>query len=154
MVARCPGWSSHPALPNPSDPGFGRPYDISYGGLKLPRVCAGFRRSYLRRGPIMPQVGPRPSVRGGVIPDAVGASEILSRARLEGGRSSGLVAVSRWRWRGDKAAHRTHRSSDSGAQGRTVSASSRSPDCSPTACADQTTTDGPLDRIIGVGASR
>jgi hypothetical protein len=65
-----------------------------------------------------------------------------------------LIAVSRWRWSSDKAAHRTHRSSDSGAQGRTVSASSSSPDCGPAACADETTPDGPLDRIIRVGAGR
>jgi hypothetical protein len=35
-----------------------------------------------------------------------------------------------------------------------VSASSGSADCRPTASANETTTDGPLDRIIGVGASR
>ena len=46
-----------PALPNPSGSGFGPPYDIPYGGLKLPRVGAEFRRSYLRSDADLPQVG-------------------------------------------------------------------------------------------------
>jgi hypothetical protein len=71
---------------------------------------------------------------GEVAPDAVRADEI-QLARWEMGDLPGLVAVPR-RWRRDKAAHRTHCSPDGGAEGRTVSTGSSSPDCSPAACAD------------------
>ena len=36
--------------------GFTPPYDISYRGLKLPRVSAAIGRFYLRRGADLPQV--------------------------------------------------------------------------------------------------
>ena len=57
-----------------------------------------------------------------------------------------LVAIPRRWWSSDKAADSTHCSSDGGTQGRTVTTSSGSSDCSPTAGADETTTDRPLDR--------
>ena len=38
-------------------PGFTRSYDISYRGVKLPRVSAALGRSYLRRGADLPQAG-------------------------------------------------------------------------------------------------
>lgn len=41
------------------DRGFSPPYEISYRGLKLPRVSAAFRRRHLRRGTDLPQVGRR-----------------------------------------------------------------------------------------------
>jgi hypothetical protein len=66
----------------------------------------------------------------------------------------GLVAVPRRRWRSDKAAHRTHRSTDRGTEGRTMSTGSRSPDRSPATCADEAATDCPLNGIIRVGAGR
>jgi hypothetical protein len=36
--------------------GFSQPYEISYGGLKLPRVSAALGRSHLRSGADLPQV--------------------------------------------------------------------------------------------------
>ena len=59
----------------------------------------------------------------------------------------------RW-WRCDKTCHRPYGSADSGAEGRTVTASSGSPDCSPAACADETAPNCPLDGIVWIGASR
>src|SRR5215831_18007928 len=44
------------------DPGFPPPYGISYRGVKLPRVSAGFGRLGLRRGADLPQVG-NPAIR-------------------------------------------------------------------------------------------
>jgi hypothetical protein len=65
-----------------------------------------------------------------------------------------VVAVSR-RGRGcDKARDRSYGSADCRAQGRAVTASSRSPDCSPTACADETAANETLHRIVRIGASR
>jgi hypothetical protein len=65
-----------------------------------------------------------------------------------------VVAVISGRgWRCDKAGDRPHSSSDRGAEGGTVTTGSGSPDCSPTACADETTADKTLDRIIWIGAS-
>jgi hypothetical protein len=40
-----------------TDQGFSRSYNISYRDLKLPRVCAGLGRFYLRREADLPQVG-------------------------------------------------------------------------------------------------
>ena len=40
-----------------ADRGFIPPYDISYRGLKLPRVSAAFGRFELRREADLPQVG-------------------------------------------------------------------------------------------------
>ena len=40
-----------------TDQGFSRRYEISYRGVKLPRVSAAFRRSYLRREAGLPHVG-------------------------------------------------------------------------------------------------
>jgi hypothetical protein len=57
VVAHCPGWLFPLALPIPSGSDFDPTYDISYGGLKLPRVSAGFRRSYLRRDTDLPKEG-------------------------------------------------------------------------------------------------
>ena len=69
---------SAPAPITPADRGFSPPYEISYRGVKLPRVSAAFGRSYLRREADLPQVdslGPsalisRPSLRGRARPDA------------------------------------------------------------------------------------
>jgi hypothetical protein len=41
----------------PSHRGFSPPYEISYGGLKLPRVSAALGRFHLRRWAGLPQVG-------------------------------------------------------------------------------------------------
>jgi hypothetical protein len=42
---------------SPSGSGFSPPYDISYRGVKLPRVSAALGGSELRRGTDLPQVG-------------------------------------------------------------------------------------------------
>ena len=68
-------------------------------------------------------------------------------------RRGRLIAVTRRR-RSDKAAYRTHRSADSGAEGCTVSTTGSRADCSAAACADQAATDRALDGIVGVGAGR
>jgi hypothetical protein len=47
-----------------------------------------------------------------------------------------VAVISRRWWRCDKTCHRRHSSADCGAEGRTVTAGSGSPDCSPAACAD------------------
>jgi hypothetical protein len=43
--------------PRSPDRGFSRPYEISYRGVKLPRVSAALGRSDLRRGAALPQMG-------------------------------------------------------------------------------------------------
>jgi hypothetical protein len=51
-----PDW--HPAAFDPNTrSGFGRPNDISYRGLKLPRISAALGRCHLRAGADLPQVG-------------------------------------------------------------------------------------------------
>jgi hypothetical protein len=66
-----------------------------------------------------------------------------------------VVAVISRRWgRCDKACHRPYSAADSGAEGRTMTAGSGSPDRSPTACADETAPNRPLDRIVWISAGR
>jgi hypothetical protein len=45
--------------------GFSQPYEISYRGVKLPRISAALGRCYLRHGSDLPQGGPRPPTMGG-----------------------------------------------------------------------------------------
>ena len=61
--------------------------------------------------------------------------------------------ISRRGWGRDKACDRPYSSADCRAQGRTVTAGSRSPDCSPTARADEAAANETLHRIVWVGAS-
>ena len=66
-----------------------------------------------------------------------------------------IVAVISGRRRGgNKACHRPHSSADCGAEGRTVTAGSGSPDCSPGAGTDEAAADRSLDGIVWIGASR
>jgi hypothetical protein len=64
-----------------------------------------------------------------------------------------VAAISRRCWRCEKAGDRAHSSTDRSAESGTVTTGSSSSDCSPTACADETTADKTLDRIIWIGAS-
>jgi hypothetical protein len=54
---RCPRIGPVPDHLARLDRGFTPPYEISYRGLKLPRVSAAHGRSYLRRGADLSQVG-------------------------------------------------------------------------------------------------
>jgi hypothetical protein len=65
-----------------------------------------------------------------------------------------VTVVSRRRWRCNEACDRPYSSTHCGAQGRTVTAGSGSPDCSSTACADETAANKTLHRIVWIGASR
>jgi len=65
-----------------------------------------------------------------------------------------IVAISRRGWSRDKARDCPDSSADCRAQGRAVTAGSGSPDCSATACADETATNEALHRIVRIGASR
>jgi hypothetical protein len=65
-----------------------------------------------------------------------------------------IAVISRRWWRCEKASDRPHSSTDRGAEGRTVTTGSGSPNCSPTACADETAPNRPLDWIVWIRASR
>jgi hypothetical protein len=65
-----------------------------------------------------------------------------------------VAVINRRGWGRDKACDRPYSSADCRAQGRTVTAGSRSPDCSPTARADETATNETLHGIVWIGASR
>lgn len=65
-----------------------------------------------------------------------------------------VVAVINWWWRCEQARDRSHSATDCGTEGRAMTARSGSPDCRPTPCADETTADETLHRIVWVGATR
>ena len=65
-----------------------------------------------------------------------------------------VAAISRRRWRCNKARNLAYGSPDCGPEGRTMSAGSGSPDRSSAACADETATDETLHGIVRIGASR
>ena len=65
-----------------------------------------------------------------------------------------ITVISRRWWRGDKACDRPHGSADCGTERRTMTARSGSPDCSPTARADETAANETLHGIVWIGAGR
>ena len=65
-----------------------------------------------------------------------------------------VAVISRRGWRCDKARDRPYSTADCGPEGRAVTAGSGSPDCSPTACADETAANKTLHRVVWIGASR
>jgi hypothetical protein len=107
-------------------------------------ACRSLPRGRVCRG------GRRGAPRGLSAINAVMSSSVVPRVV-----SVIVVAVisRRW-WRCDKACHRPHSSADSGAEGRTVTAGSGSPDCSPAACADEAASNCPLDGIVWISAGR
>jgi hypothetical protein len=52
-----PGFMILEPRPQPAPKGFGGPYDIPYGGRKLPSLSAALGLCRLRRGADLPQVG-------------------------------------------------------------------------------------------------
>ena len=65
-----------------------------------------------------------------------------------------VAVINRWRWRCEQARDRSHSAADCGTEGRAMTTRSGSPDCSPTACADEAAANETLHRIVWISASR
>ena len=65
-----------------------------------------------------------------------------------------VAVIGRRGWSCEKTCDRPHSSADCGPEGRAVTTGSGSPDCSPTARADETAANETLHRIVWIGASR